>query len=76
MVGSIASPKAKYSPEKDRCRIPLQPTAESVVRIPVGPGSPEVGVVSKCEIQEGVSMTAALTTMVDGYVLTSILNVN
>jgi hypothetical protein len=76
MVGDRVSSKAKYSPNRNRCRITLPPRAESVVRIPVAPGSPNVGVISKSEIQEGVFMAAALTKVVDGCAVTSILNVN
>jgi len=56
--------------------IKLPPRAESIVRIPVTPDSPLVGMTSKCEIQEGVILAASLTKVVDGYVMTSILNTN
>jgi hypothetical protein len=37
---------------------------------------PLVGITNKCEIQGGVIMAASLTKVVDGYVMTSILNTN
>jgi hypothetical protein len=76
MVGDWVSSRAKYSPNKSRCSITQPPRTESVVRIPMAPGSPEVGVISKSELQEGVFMAAALTKVVDGCVVTSILSVN
>ena len=56
--------------------IKLPPRTESIVRLPVTPGSPLVGVINKCEIQEGVIVAASLTKVTDGYVMTSILNTN
>ena len=76
MVGEITPLGIKHTLDETRRRITLPPRAESVVRIPVAPESPSVGVISKCEIQEGVFMAATLTKVVDGYALTSILNVN
>jgi hypothetical protein len=51
-------------------QIKLPPRAESIVRVP---GSPLVGITNKCEIQ-GVILAAPPTKVVDGYVMTSILN--
>ena len=34
-------------------KIKLPPRAESIVRVPVKPGSPLVEMTNKCEIQEG-----------------------
>ena len=76
MVGSVKAPIAKYLPNDNKCKITLPPRTESVVRIPVAAGSPNVGVMQKCEIQEGVFMAAALTRVIDGRVVTSIVNVN
>jgi hypothetical protein len=54
--------------------IHLPPRSESIVRVPVTPGSPSVGVISKCELQEGIFVAATLTQVVEGYAVTSILN--
>jgi len=55
-------------------QIRLPPRTESIVRVPVAPGSPQVGITSKRELQEGVILAATLAKVVDGYVLTSVLN--
>jgi len=57
-------------------RIKLTPRTESIVKIPIKPGSPLVGMTRKREVQEGVILAASLTKVVDGYEMTSILNVN
>ena len=57
-------------------QINLPPRSESIVRVPVTPGSPLVGMTNKCELQEGVTLAASRTKVVDGYVMTSILNTN
>jgi hypothetical protein len=44
------------------------------VRFPVAPGSPQVGIINKRELQEGVILTASLTKVVNGYAMTSVLN--
>ena len=46
------------------------------MKVPIKPGSPLVGMTSKREIQEGVILAASLTTVVEGYAMTSILNAN
>lgn len=56
--------------------IKLPPRTESIVRLPVTPGSPLVGVINKWEIQEGVIVAASLTKVTEDYVMTSILNTN
>ena len=56
--------------------IKLPPRAESIVMVPVTPGSPLVGMTNKCEIQERVILAASLTKVVEGYVITSIFNTN
>jgi len=56
--------------------IKLPPRTESVVRVPVAPGSPLVGLVDRCEVREGVIMAASLTKVTNGYEMTSILNTN
>ena len=54
----------------------LPPRAESILKVPVTPGSPLVGIKDKCEIQEGVMIAASLTRVEEGYAITSILNTN
>jgi hypothetical protein len=54
----------------------LPPQTENILKIPVMPGSPLIWIIDKCEIQEGVFIAASLTKVVDGYVMTSILNTN
>ena len=41
--------------------IKLPPRTESIVRLPVTPGSPLVGVINKCEMQEGVKSNVKIT---------------
>jgi hypothetical protein len=55
-------------------QIRLPPRTESIVRVPVATGSPQVGMIKKCELQEGIILAATLTRVVDGYALTSVLN--
>jgi hypothetical protein len=55
-------------------QIRLPPRTESIVRVPVAPGSPQVGITSKRELQEGDILAATLAKVVNGYVLTSVLN--
>jgi len=47
-------------------QIKLPPRTESIVRVPVKPGSPLVGMTNRCEIQEGVIMAASLTKVMSG----------
>jgi hypothetical protein len=42
----------------------------------VAPGSPQLGIIEKHEIQRGVFLAATLTKVVEGHVLTSMLNTN
>jgi hypothetical protein len=76
MVGKVMPLKEKGMGVHDRGQIKLPPRAESIVRVPVTPGSPNIGVTRKGELQEGIFMAAALTKVVEGYIMTSILNVN
>jgi hypothetical protein len=57
-------------------QITLPPRSESIVRLPVAPGSPQIGITEKRELQEGIFLAATLTSVVDGYALTSVLNTN
>ena len=54
----------------------LPPRTESIVKVPVTPGSPLVGLINRCELREGVFLAASLTRVVNGYAMTSILIVN
>jgi hypothetical protein len=56
--------------------ITLPPRTESIVKVPVTPGSPLVRLISRCELREGVILAASLTRVTNGYAMTSILNVN
>jgi hypothetical protein len=42
-------------------QITLPPRSESIVRLPVAPGSPQVGITDKRKLQEGVILAATLT---------------
>jgi len=57
-------------------QIKLLPRTESIVKVPVMPGSPLVGLTNKCEIKERVIIATSLTRVVDSYAITSILNTN
>jgi len=76
MVGRNPLLSVNCALEPSKCQITLPPRAESIVRVPVTPESPNVGMTAKYELQEGVYMAAALTKVVNGYALTSILNTN
>jgi hypothetical protein len=76
MVGSSEPPSEKQMLEKKVRQIKLPPRTESIVRIPVAPGSPHLGIIEKHEIQKGVFLAATLTKVVEGHVLTSMLNTN
>ena len=76
MVGKTKQLELREQNLRKMGQIKLPPRAESIVKIPVMPGSPLVGTTNKCEIQEGVIIAASLTRVVDGYAITSILNTN
>jgi hypothetical protein len=69
-------------------QIKLSPRVESIVRVPVTAASRKYcestsdariatsRMTNKCEIQEGVILAASLAEIVDGYVMTIILNIN
>jgi hypothetical protein len=76
MVGKAKQLEAREPNMRKIGQIKLPPRDESIVRVPVTPGSPLEGMNSKCEIQEGVILAASLTKVVDGYVMTSVLNTN
>jgi hypothetical protein len=61
-------------PEKNKITLP--PRTESVVKIPVKPGSPTMGEIEKCQLLDGVFLAASLSQVNEGYVLPSILNTN
>lgn len=76
MVGKTKQFETRKTKVRKVEEIKLPPRTESIVKLPVTPGSPLVGVIDKCEIREGVTIAASLTKVVDGYVMTSILNTN
>jgi len=75
MVGKTKELEAREPNMRKIGQIKLPPRTESIVRVPVTPGSPLVGMTNKCEIQ-GSILAASLTKVVAGYVMTSILNTN
>jgi hypothetical protein len=76
MVGKTNQIETKGTHHVKIGRIKLSPRSEIVVRVPVAPGSPLIGMVNKCKLQEGVMLAASLTQAADGYAMTSILNTN
>jgi hypothetical protein len=78
MVGKAKQLEARETNMRKIGKIKLPPRTESIVRIPETPGSPRVGMTNKCKIQERVTciIAASLTNVVDGYVMTRILNTN
>jgi hypothetical protein len=76
MVGKAKQLETREPNMRKTGQIKLPLRAESIARVPVTPGSPLVGLTNKCEIQEGVILAASLIKVVDGYVMTSILNTN
>jgi len=75
MVGKAKQLELRERKVRKIGQIRLSPRKESIVKVPVMPGSPLVGV-TKCEIQKGVIIAVSLTRVVDGYVITIILNTN
>jgi hypothetical protein len=75
-VGKAKQLEAKEPNMRKIGQIKLSPRVESIERVPVTPGLPLVGLTNKCEIQEGVILAAPFTEIVDGYVMTIILNTN
>ena len=76
MVGKTKELEAREPNMRKIGQIKLPPWAKSIVRVPVTPGSPLVGVTNKCDLQGGVILAASLTKVVDGYVMMSILSTN
>jgi len=76
MVDKIKQLEAREPNMRKVGQIKLPPRTESIMRVPETQGSLLVGMTKKCEIQEGVIIAATLTKVVDGYVMTSILNTN
>ena len=73
-MGNAEQLEAREPNMKKVGKIKLPPPAESIVRISATPRSPLVEMTNKCEIQEGVIIAASLTKVLDGYLMTSILN--
>jgi hypothetical protein len=76
MVGKAKQLEGRELNMRKICQIKLPQRAESIVRVQVTPGSPLVEMTNKCEIQEGVILAKSLTKVVDGCVMTIILNTN
>jgi hypothetical protein len=57
-------------------QIKLPPRNDSIVRVPVKPGSPLIGITNRCELRERVIIAASLTKVTNGYAMTSVLNAN
>jgi hypothetical protein len=74
MVGKAKQLEIEGTKRRKIGRIKLAPRTESIVRFPVVPGSPQVGIINKRELQEGVILAASLTKVVDSYAMTSVLN--
>ena len=73
MVGNTKRSETGESSVRGHIKLPQR--TESIVKVPVTPGSPLVGMTNKCELQ-GVILAASLTKVVEGYVMTIILNTN
>jgi hypothetical protein len=57
--------------------ITLQKRSETILQIPVDcEDNQKEGLIEKCEINTGIFVASSLTTVKDGYVVTSILNTN
>ena len=76
MVGKAKQLELREQIVRKMGQIKLPPRTESILKVPVTPGSPLVGMTNKCKIQEGVTIAASLTSALDGYAITSILNTN
>jgi hypothetical protein len=76
MVGMAEQLEAREPNMRKIGQIKLPLRSETIVRVPVTPRSPLVGMTNKCELQEGVILAVSRTKVVDGYVMKSILNNN
>ena len=76
MVGKTKQLGLEKPTLRKMVQIKLPPRTESIVKLPVIPESPLVGVTNKGELQKGVIIAASLTRVVNGYAITSILNTN
>ena len=76
MVGKTKHSELREPNVRKTGQIKLPPRAESIVKVPVTPGSPLVGITNMCEIQKGVIIAASLMRAEEGYAITSILNTN
>ena len=76
MVGKMEQLELNRSTVRKMGQIKLPPQTESIVKVPMTPGSLLVGMTNKCKIEKGVIIAASLTRVVDGCAITSILNTN
>jgi hypothetical protein len=70
MVGKAKQLETEETKRRKIGRIKLSPRTEGIVRFPVAPGSPQVAVINKRELQEGVILVASIIKVVDGYAMT------
>ena len=63
MVGKTKQLELREPKLRKICQVKLPPRTESIVKVPVMPESPLVGMTNKCEIQKGVIIAASLTNM-------------
>ena len=61
MVGKAKQLEARETNMRKTEQIKLPPQTDSIVQLPMTPGSPLVGMIGKCEMQIGVITAASLT---------------
>lgn len=76
MVVKAKQLEARETNMRKTGKIKLPTWTENIVTVPETPGSPLVGMINECKIQEGIIIAASLTNMVDDYVMTGIRNTN
>ena len=76
IVGKTKKSELKEPNVRKIGQIKLPPWTKSIMKVPLMPGSPLVGMTNKCEIQKRVIIAASLTRVLDVYAITSILNTN
>jgi hypothetical protein len=76
MVGKTKQLAARETNMRKIGQIKLPAPTKSIVKILVTLGSPLVGMTNKYEIQEAVILAASLTKVVNGYIMTGIINTN
>ena len=74
MVGTTKQLETEGTKRMRTGQIKLPPRKESIVRVSVASISPQAGMMNKSELQKCVILAASLTKVVDGNVVTSVLN--